>query len=101
MRGFRPFAVAIDDLAREKALQYQQRLRLTLPVGFDDRAPVFSFLGRPPMQRTFLPIGVFIDRDGVIRGQYTGEDRVWMEQEKSVPALLEKLLNLPAGRARP
>ena len=97
-RGFQPLAVAFNEMSMMLVPDFIKRHRLTFPVGWDVRDPVFTYLGRSPMLRTFVPMLVVIDRGGNIRGQYLGDDKIWADQEKNVRAALEPLLKEPAGR---
>ena len=101
-RGFQPVAVAFNEMAIMLVPEFAKQLGLTFPVGYDTRDPVFEYLGRSPMLKTFVPIMVFIDRNGTIRGQYLGDDNFFKDQEKNVRAMVEQLVNEPAkGAASP
>jgi peroxiredoxin len=97
-RGFQPLAVAFNEMSMMLVPDFIKRHRLTFPVGWDVRDPVFTYLGRSPMLKTFVPMLVVIDRTGQIRGQYLGDDKIWIDQEKNVRATLEPLLKEPARR---
>jgi hypothetical protein len=43
----------------------------------------------------YVPILVFIDRKGMIRYQYTGDDPFFQNQEKNVRETIEQLLKEP------
>jgi peroxiredoxin len=97
-RGFQPIAVAFNPMAVMLVPDFAKQLGLTFPVGYDARDPVFEYLQRSPMLRTFVPIMVFIDRNGTIRGQYLGDDKFFTaNQDKNIRTIVEQLLKEPAG----
>ena len=55
------------------------------------------------MQPLFVPIMVFIDRKGMIRYQYLGDDPFFTNQEKNVRDTIEELLKegVTAKKAAP
>jgi len=97
-RGFRPIAVAFNDMARMLVPEFVKQHRLTFPVGYDDRDPVFTYLERSPMLRTFVPMLVFVDRKGTIRSQHLGDDKIYADLDKNIRAMVEQLISEPAGR---
>ena len=97
--GFQPLAVAFNEMAIMLVPDFVKQLGLTYPMGYDARDPVFEYLGRSPMLKTFVPIMVFIDRNGMIRGQYMGDDNFFKEQEKNIRAMIEQLVKEPARGA--
>jgi thiol-disulfide isomerase/thioredoxin len=101
-RGFQPLAVAFNDMAVMLVPDFIKQCGLTFPVGYDTRDPVFTYLERSPALRTYVPMMVFIDKRGVIRGQYMGDDKFFAldSQEKNIRAMIEKLLKEPADRKR-
>ena len=97
-RGFQPIAVAFNEMAIMLVPDFVKQSGLTFPVGYDLRDPVFEYLQRSTMLRTYVPILVFIDRNGTIRGQYLGDDKFLADAEKNIRATLEKLLNEPGSK---
>jgi len=95
-RGYEPLAVGFNDNARQLIPGFIRQNGLTYPVGYDDREPVYSYLERSPVMRTFVPILLFIDRSGTIRTQYFGDDAFYQNQEKNIQSMIEKLLQEPA-----
>lgn len=100
-RGFQPVAVAFNEMSMMLVPDFTKRRNLSFPVGYDTRDPVFAFIERSPMLRTYVPILVLIDRSGTIRGQYLGDDKFFFDQEKNIRASLEQLLKEPAGKKAP
>lgn len=96
-RGFQPVGVAINDMAMLLVPEYVQKLRLTFPVGVGAREPVTEFLQYSTMMRMLVPQLVIIDRKGVIRAQYAGDDDFFLDAETNFRSIIEKLLKEPAS----
>jgi peroxiredoxin len=95
-RGVQTLAVAFNDKALVLVPGFISQTGASFPVGYDAREPVFSYLQRPLTIQTFVPIMVFIDRQGMIRGQYIGDDKFFEDREKNIRNTLETLLKAPA-----
>lgn len=100
-RGFQPVAVAFNDMAMMLVPDFASHLKLEFPVGYDSRDPVFNFIERSPNLRSYVPMLVFIDRNGVIRAQHLGDDDFFVKQEPNCRMMIEQLLKEPARRGRP
>lgn len=96
-RGFETVAAAFNPMARMLVPEFVQKSGATFPVGYDEWESVAGFLQRPTILQTFVPIMVFIDRQGVIRGQYLGDDSFFGAQEKNIRSMIETLLKAPAA----
>jgi thiol-disulfide isomerase/thioredoxin len=68
------------------------------PMGWAPDAAVKSFLQIPIMgnQLFYVPHLVFIDRHGVIQGDYAGESEFMKNPEANIRAELDKMLKAPA-----
>ena len=93
-RGLQVLASAIEDIARINLPAFIRQFKPPFPVGFDNQAVVINYLEHPPMLIPHMPILAFIDRQGVIRAQYEGDDKFFSEdqQEKNLTAKIEELL---------
>lgn len=100
-KGFRPVAVAFNEMAMMLVPDFVKRHGISFPVGYDVRDTVYAYIERSPMLRTYVPILVFIDRSGTIRGQYLGDDNFFRNEEKNIRAMIEQLLQEPAGKRTP
>jgi hypothetical protein len=94
-RGFQTLAVAFNTLAIMLVPEFIKISGATFPVGYDERDPVFSYLQRSVTLRTYVPIMVFIDRKGIIRGQFMGDDPFFADREKNIRSMIEKLIREP------
>ncbi len=57
---------------------------------------MLEFLGLPPDDPYFVPILVFIDKHGMIRSQYIGDETFLSHQETNIRAELDKYLKSTA-----
>lgn len=94
-KGFQVIGSAVEDMAAADLPEFLRRFRPPFPMGFNTRAPVLDFLEHPA--RLMMPQVVFVDRRGVIRGQYGGDDPFLAEavQEKNLRGKVEDLLQEP------
>lgn len=92
-RGFQVLATAIEDMARMNLPGFVKQFNPGFPVGFNDRDSVLSYLQHPSMLRLMMPQLVFIDRQGTIRKQLSGDDPFFTrDQEKNIRNEIETLL---------
>jgi thiol-disulfide isomerase/thioredoxin len=96
-RGLQTLAVAFNDMAMMLVPGFINQTGASFPVGYDARESVFSYLQLPLTFRMFVPAMVFIDRQGMIRGQYLGDDKFFDNTEKNIRSMLETLLKEPAA----
>ena len=105
-KGFQVLASAMEDMARQALPDFLKRFSPPFPVGYNARGPVLEFLQHPVAARLIMPQLVFLDRQGMIRAQYTGEDRFFVDdakesasQEQNLRAKIEELLKegVPPG----
>jgi peroxiredoxin len=90
-RGFRAIGVACNPGADLLAAEFVKRFEVAYPVGIGNAETLFSYLG--PQPKPFrLPVLFFIDRKGMIRAQFTGEDGFFAKEEANMRAMIEKLL---------
>jgi peroxiredoxin len=101
-RGLQVLASAIEDIARINLPKFIQQFNPPFPVGFDDQTVAINYLEHPLMLIPHMPILAFIDRQGVIRGQYEGDDKFLAEdrQEKNLSDKIEELLKEAAPGAK-
>jgi peroxiredoxin len=83
--------------------QFVSQFKVPFPVGTAGVLPALDYIQWPKDKRPLVPFLVFIDRNGVIRAQYTGVDEAFFDnqQEQHMRDEAEKLLNEGAGKAKP
>ena len=99
-KGLQTLAVTFNEMSRMLVPDFIKLAGDAFPIGWDDRDPVYNYLQRSPMLLTYVPIMVFIDRAGVIRGQYMGDDPFFSDRDKNVRAMIDKLIKEPASTTK-
>ena len=88
---------AFEEGAQRAAPKFIATYRPNYPVGWNPYPEALGFLQIPVVAPGYVPKMVFIDRQGVIRAQYQGQDPFFKaEEEKHIRAELDKLLKPPA-----
>src|SRR5581483_8394366 len=100
-RGLQVLAAAVEDGADKLVPGFVHKFNPPFPVGYDlDRYGILDYLQHPRAVVPRMPILVFIDKDGIIRAQYEGNDPFL--DEKTVEANLRKgIEDLLKGPAAP
>lgn len=91
-KGVQILGAVFDKDAATHVQQFNRMLGLNFPDGYSTQGPVLEFLQLPPNDPYFVPILVFIDRHGMIRSQYVGDETFLSHQEANIRAEIEKLL---------
>lgn len=92
-QGLQVVASAIDDMAKMLVPDFITRFHPPFPVGYSNLNETQAFLQHPTMLRLLMPQVVFMDRQGVIRAQYAGDDKFFADdQEKHLRDQIEALL---------
>jgi peroxiredoxin len=97
-RGFQVLASAIEDMAAMDLPDFIKRFKPPFPVGFNTQNAAQAYLQHPVILRLYMPQLVFIDRKGIIRAQYAGDDKFISEeqaQDKHLREQIDTLLNEP------
>ena len=103
-RGLQVMAAGFENgITPQVVSAFIRQFRPTFPVGYATRAEVLAYLGRDAADELWVPVLVFIDRKGMIRYQYLGDDPFYQNQEKNLRKNIEALLKEPAagGQAAP
>jgi peroxiredoxin len=99
-RGLQVLASAID--LPTAVPGFVKQFNPPFPVGFNTNDEAVGYLQHVPMMILHMPAIVFIDKDGVIRAQYEGDDPFMSEgvQEKNLRDKIEELMKVgaPAGK---
>lgn len=95
-KGVQFMAGCFDEAAANGVANFNQLyVKDAFPIGWDDRTSVFEFLHLSMMQQVFVPIITFIDRKGMLRSQYIGDEAYLKDPNKSIRASLDELLKEP------
>jgi len=100
-RGVQVVECAFNLNAGELVPGFIQQLQPAFPVGWTDNDSVMAYVGRSLVDRRpfFVPHVVFLDRRGMIEGDYAGESDFMKTPAPSIRAELDKMLK--AGGAEP
>jgi peroxiredoxin len=100
-KGFAVLEAAINENPDIPA--FISQFKVPFPVGTAGVLAALDYIQWPKDKRPLVPFVVFIDRQGVIRAQYTGVDEAFFDsqQEQHMRDEVEKLLNEGAGKAKP
>jgi peroxiredoxin len=100
-RGVQVLGACFDDGAPGRTADFNKQLGLNFPVGVSNQGSVLEFVQHPPAEPYFVPILVFIDKTGMIRSQYIGDEKFLDQQETNIRAEIDKMLKTPAAKAAP
>lgn len=98
-KGVEFVAAAFDDNAKEGTAQFVQTYVKGFPMGWAERGSVLEFLQVSIMTPLYVPIMVFIDRNGKVQDQYIGDPTFLRDPPKNVRAELDKILAVKATPA--
>lgn len=83
---------AFNDGAVQRLPWFTQNFQPAFPIGYSPRDPVLNFLAFSILKPLYVPHMVFLDRKGIVRGDYAGESDFMANPEKNVRAELDELL---------
>lgn len=101
-QGFTPVAVAINDMAHMYVTDFIKNLGISFPVGWQVRENALVFLQHSEMETMMMPQLAFIDREGMIRAQFAGNDPFFVDdvkQEANMRTQIKALLQPVAKKA--
>jgi thiol-disulfide isomerase/thioredoxin len=87
-------ATAVEPMSSLNIPDFKKQFSPAFPVGYNDQSYVAKFLGYPPNEPMFFPQVVFVDRNGIIRAHFNGDDPLMEKsiQEKSLRDTLENTI---------
>ncbi|HLM99757.1 MAG TPA: TlpA disulfide reductase family protein [Bryobacteraceae bacterium] len=94
-RGLQILGAFFNENAAQLIPGFIAQFHPAFPVGYATRDQVNEYLEHSLVKPTYVPELVFIDRNGQIRGQFTGTDDFFKDQETSIRNLVESLLKEP------
>src|SRR5277367_739642 len=100
-KGFAVVEAALND--NPDIPTFISQYKVPWPVGTAGVLPALDYIQWPKDKRPLVPFIVFIDKQGVIRAQYTGVDEAFFDnqQEQHMREQAEKLLNEGGGNTKP
>ena len=73
----------------------------TFPVGTADPTAALQYLDWPAGKRPLVPLMVFVDRQGIIRSEYSGADQDFFNEQQMDGHIRAEAQKLLAERAAP
>ena len=103
-RGLQAIAVAFNSDAPARLPELVKKLNLSFPTGTASQLSVFQHLQLSFMKQYSVPFLAFVDGNGVIRAQFTGDDPFFKNTEANMRSNIEALLkrgSAPGPEAAP
>jgi peroxiredoxin len=91
-KGFQAIGGAGDENAQNTISGFVQRYKIGFPVGYLTKDQMIALADIAPGRRPIAPIFLFIDKRGIVRFQYYGDDPFFKSSEKGTRQLVEGLL---------
>jgi thiol-disulfide isomerase/thioredoxin len=97
-KGVQILGAAFDQGAASQVRRFNQVFGVNFPCGYSNLKAVMDFLqiAEPP----FVPDLAFIDKAGMVRSQYVGDEQFLSNQEVNIRAELDKMLKARPAPAR-
>lgn len=99
-KGVQVLGATIDDGATTRIEQFNKVFGVNFPCGFSNEAAARQFMGLSKEEPYFVPILIFIDKTGMVRSQYIGDEKFLGNQEVNIRAELDKLLKVTASSSK-
>lgn len=91
-KGVQIVGCAMNDDAPQLLPAFIQQFTPSFPVGYCNRDEVMKYLQYSVLTPFYVPHMVFLDRHGVVRGDYKGESDFMTNPEKNIRTQLDDLL---------
>ena len=87
-------ACAMNPQAPQRLPLFTQQFQPAFPVGYCTREQVYAYTGfsEASGKPFYVPHMVFLDRRGIVRGDYPGESDFMQKPDTNIPAKLDELL---------
>ena len=101
-RGFQALGSAIEDTARTALPGFLRQFNPPFPVGYNQLRAALDFMQHPPMVGPRMPLIAFMDRQGILRAQYEGQEPFLAQDQmaKNIRAKIVELLDEGAPGAK-
>ena len=83
-QGLQVLGVCFNDMAKLLTPEFVQKFHLTYPVGYSLPQPVLDYVQHPPAQIPYVPMIMFIDKQGTIRAQFGGDAEFFKNEEANM-----------------
>ena len=101
-RGFQALGSAIEETARTALPGFLRQFNPPFPVGYNRLGAALDFMQHPPMVGPHMPLIAFMDRQGILRAQYEGQEPFLAQDQmaKNIRAKIVELLDEGAPGAK-
>jgi hypothetical protein len=96
-KGVQVVACAFNDGAKDLLPEFLQAFQPTFPVGYCDRDPVMVYVQYSVLKPFYVPHMVFLDRRGVVKGDFPGESDFMTQPDANIRMELDQLLKGPTS----
>lgn len=96
-KGVQFVECAFNDGAVQRLPEFVQKFQPAFTIGYSPRDPVINYLAHSILKPLYVPHMVFLDRKGIVRGDFAGESDFMTNPDKNVRAELDELLK-PAAK---
>jgi thiol-disulfide isomerase/thioredoxin len=102
-RGLQVLACAIENGSQIAVPGFVRNFKPTFPVGYSEGPTALAFLQHPMVKVPIMPLLAFIDRQGMIRAQFEGDDEKFFgeQHDQNLRAQIEALFKIGAPRKAP
>ena len=100
-QGLQVLGVCFNDMAKLLTPEFVQKYRLTYPVGYSLPQPVLDYMQHPMTQVPYVPMIMFIDKQGMIRAQFGGDADFFKNEEVNMRKNILTILGKPGAAAAP
>lgn len=100
-KGVQMLGAAFDQGAEQRIKEFISVLKLNFPVGTSPVVSALEFVQHPVNDPYFVPILVFIDKTGMVRSQYIGDEKFLNNQEVNIRKEIDKLIGGAPAAAKP
>lgn len=102
-RGVQVIASAIEPMSSLNIPEFRKKFSPLFPVGYNEQSYAMTFLGLKENDPMFMPQIVVVDRRGLIRAQFAGDDAALANdvQEKNLREAVERAIKMGLPASRP
>jgi peroxiredoxin len=99
-RGLQVVGCAIENGAQLAVPEFLKNFNPPFPVGYNEGTTALGFMQHPVVKVPIMPMLAFIDREGMIRAQFEGDDEKFFgdQHEQNLKTQIEALLKVGAAK---
>ncbi len=97
-KGVQFLAAAFNPMSNMLVGDFIKTYHPVFPVGWVTRETTLEYLQHSEMVQLYVPSLVFIDRQGIIRHQFLGDDPFFQNQDQNLRQTIEEMLKMSAAK---